>query len=83
MHAYVQYIYFMNYKINKIYIYIFTRSGKSSILAKISRAHPDIASYPFTTLVPNLGTIYFQDQTINVEDSGEGVPSHSNDAAHI
>lgn len=35
-------------------------SGKSSLLAKLTNARPKIDAYPFTTLVPEIGTLDYQ-----------------------
>lgn len=44
-------------------------AGKSTFLSVISAAQPNIANYPFTTLLPNLGVVSFDyDSSIVVAD---------------
>ncbi|HEX8648406.1 MAG TPA: GTPase ObgE [Thermoleophilaceae bacterium] len=43
-------------------------AGKSSLLARITRAAPKVAGYPFTTLAPVLGTLEGDDRQLVVAD---------------
>lgn len=43
-------------------------AGKSTLLSRLTRASPKVASYPFTTLTPNLGVMQTKDVRFTVAD---------------
>jgi GTP-binding protein len=43
-------------------------AGKSSLLARLTRARPKVANYPFTTLEPALGTLDVDDRQLVIAD---------------
>jgi GTPase len=43
-------------------------AGKSSLLARLTRARPKVADYPFTTIDPVLGTVETEDRQLVIAD---------------
>src|SRR5579875_3328091 len=43
-------------------------AGKSSLISRLTRAHPKVADYPFTTLEPALGTLQLDDRQLIIAD---------------
>ncbi len=58
----------------------FPNAGKSSLLDRLTNAHPKIAGYPFTTKIPNLGIFRIGDQDIILADIPGIIEGASNGA---
>jgi len=50
--------------------------GKSSLLAALTHAHPEIADYPFTTRVPQPGMMSFEDVQVQLVDTPAAAAGH-------
>jgi ribosome-interacting GTPase 1 len=52
-------------------------AGKSSLLAALTHAHPEIAEYPFTTRLPQPGMMAFEDVQVQLVDTPAAAAGHT------
>lgn len=53
----------------QVVLFGFPNTGKSSLLATVTRARPKVAEYPFTTTLPLTGMMAYQDILIQLVDT--------------